>query len=148
MRRTNKKLLEKQIDVFIEWATRHGVGSTDYTEWLYEFKIFTDKVDVCDVRDEDVESFMNHIYNKTNGAFRLRQAKIAIQSFTRFYSARGKNGIRRNVMGRPRNISQIEKAKKYRKQGLSYRDIGKLLQSDVSQVHRWIKYPDLEKEEK
>lgn len=41
-------------------------------------------------------------------------------------------------LGRPLKTEQIKKALKYRKAGLSYREIAGALKSDVKTVYRWI----------
>ena len=38
------------------------------------------------------------------------------------------------------DTKKVKEAKKYRKLGLSYRKIGRIMESDVRQVHRWVNY--------
>lgn len=56
----------------------------------------------------------------------------------------GDNNNEMRTSGRKLNVKMVKKAQKYRKKGLSYRDIAKLLDRDVKQVHRWVNYPQEE----
>lgn len=140
MKALNKKLLEKQIDVFLCCAENATAG---YKEWLDYFIKWTHKENILHVSNDDVDLFLQQVDNEENATYRKTEARRAIFSFRRYYMARSKNGKIRMREGRPPHISQIEKAQKYRKHNkLSLNEIGKLLGGiDKSQIHRWLKYP-------
>lgn len=136
-----KTLLDKQIDVFLSWAIKKNTGSSSYKEWLDLFCRFTAKTDILDVTDEDVDLFMEMVDNIENGQYRKNEAYKAIFGLRRYYMARGKNGNIKLKEGRPPRVDKIEKVQEYRKKGLAYRDIAKLVGSHLSLVYRWSKYP-------
>lgn len=139
MRRTEKDLLKKQVDVYVNWRMAKG-GNSLYKEWLSLFVNTCVKVDILDVDDEDVKSFLQKAYEISPTKYERIVAEKAIKGIRTFYGARNKNAHKRGVMGRPPELSQIEKVQRYRKMGLKYREIERLTGKDVKQIHRWINY--------
>lgn len=50
-----------------------------------------------------------------------------------------KKNVKKKI-GRPPMISEIKKAQELRAKGLSFREIGKLLERDVKTIHDWVNY--------
>ncbi len=125
--------------MFLDWGIRHRMASESYREWLVLFRDFTLKDDITDVIQEDVDLFHQYVYDKVKHRVLTEEAQRALAAMIRFYKARGKNGVTRNRGGRPPAISQIRQAQEYQKKGLKLWEISKLLGSDKSLVHRWLK---------
>ena len=147
MKKLDKRILDSQIEVFLEWGRRSNTTSERWREWLELFAIHSIKTDVLDIDQVDIDNFMKIVYDKSNHPISLSEARIAITQLTRYYMARTRNAKLRMIMGRPPHIGQIELAQKYRKMKdekgnpLSFRDIAKLMGKNISLVHRWVRYP-------
>jgi site-specific recombinase XerD len=92
---SNKKpLIEQQINVWIAWERRkapYGMYLSEYESWLIQFSKFNNtKSDVCDITDDDVVRFINHLRDIRDATWWLSSAEKAIRSIRRFYTARGK----------------------------------------------------------
>lgn len=140
MKKLEKGLLRKQVEVYLHWRKRTGLTS-NYEGWLEVFINISLKVDILDIGPEDVQLFLDKVYEVANTQTDKNTAKTAIEGLVKYYGARGKNGKTRLVMGRPPHIGQIETVKKYRKMGLKFRDIEKLMGKDIKTIHRWSKFP-------
>lgn len=141
MTRLDQRILQSQVDVFVEWGRRYNISSSDHRRWLEIFLQNTDKTDILDVTEEDRNHFLEIVKTKTYSQHDYNTARKAIDSLMRYYSARTKNGKRRDTRGRPPHIGNIKRVQTYRKKGLTFRDISKLVDRPVSLVHRWAKYP-------
>lgn len=142
MKRLGERILESQIDVFCEWGRRYNILSHYRTrEWLELFALHSTKTDILDVNDDDIDEYLKVIYSKYQNQIWRADARTSITLMRRYYAARTKNGLAKIGRGRPPHISQIEQAQKYRKMGLKYHDISKLMNRGVSLIHRWVKYP-------
>lgn len=90
-------LVDKQIIVWIAWEDRvnpDGCYLREYERWVRNFFQFINKDDVCDIEENDVESFLDHVAVTNNGVFPVRSAQKAINAIRRFYTARGKRMAR------------------------------------------------------
>lgn len=87
-------LIEQQISVWIAWERRkapYGMYLSEYESWLRQFVAFnSNKEDVCDITDDDVNLFINHLRHIRDASWWLSSAEKAIRSIRRFYTARGK----------------------------------------------------------
>lgn len=140
MRKTDKDLLRKQVDVFISWGQRNGQVSDGYEGWLTLFVNTTFKTDIMDVTGDDLHLFLDKAWQIARGQHDKNVAKKAIESLVRYYSARKKNGDTRSKRGRPPQLSEIERTQTYRQKGLSYKDISTLTGKKYSQIWREIHY--------
>lgn len=141
MKALDKSLLEAQAKVFFVASRRTGRISAFSEEWLEFFIKHSTKTDIMDVTDEDVEFFIQLVYNKTNTEYEPRHARKSINGFRRYYMARSKN-IPLRGKGRPRHLDKEDEVAKYHDENkLSFRKIGVLLNPkepvDVSQVFVW-----------
>lgn len=141
MRRLDKRILDAQIEVFLEWGRRRNIIPPDYREWLELFAIHSVKTDILDVDDSDIDPFMELVYSKVYNTITREKARKAIEQMIRYYAARNRNGQAQLTKGRPPHISEIAKTQNYRKMGLPLRDIAKLMGKNLSLIHRWTKYP-------
>ena len=139
--RTSQRILESQIEVFLDWSRRHTGGGDSYRVYLELFALNTLKTDMVDVVQQDIDDYMKIVYSKWANPIWREQAFRAVEQMKRYYSARTKNGLQRLGRGRPPHISQIQKAQDYRKMGLKLRDIAKLMDKHIPLIHRWLKYP-------
>lgn len=141
MKKLDKRILDAQIDVFLEWSRRQGgqVREAQH-EYLYLFATHSEKTDVLDVNEEDIERFLTLDVGRFHYSHRKEDARKALTKLTRFYEARGRNGKTRLTRGRPPHIGEIAKTQEYRKMGLTLKDISKLMGKPLSLVHRWTKY--------
>ena len=124
-----KTLLEEQVDVFIDWTTRHGTGTSSYREWLDLFVRHTERKNVEDIELLDVDLFLEKVQNIARTQFTQQLARKALLSFRKFYMARSRNGNSKLGRGRPAAIDQYYKVGEYKtkNQGLTYKEIGILL---------------------
>ncbi len=131
-------LIQNQLSVFLAWGKRHD--KTYHEKLLYEFIDLLPINDIVDVTDDLITDFLESTIKKyNNSAYHVQAARSSINSFKRFYMARGKNLGR--PVGRPPHIEKIERAKNYKALGLSFNEIKKLMKGvDVSLLHRWVKY--------
>lgn len=136
-----KLMLEKQIDVYLDWGRRRNIGSIGYKEFLNLFLANTTRTDVLDMTNDDVAMFIGLARQTYASKHYQESARRAIEGLVRFYDARGKNGLKTGKMGRPPHLNEIEQVQKYRNLGLKLREISRLTGKDLSQVHRWIKFP-------
>lgn len=132
----NKKLLQKQIEVYLEWARRSNILGHDYQSLLEEFSLFTLKEDILDVSQEDKELWIGHLFQTKTLTHERVHGKKAVEALLRFYQARGVNGRKKEAPGRPMDISGREQVQKYRNMGLTLRDIEKLTGKQLSWIHR------------
>lgn len=132
-----KNILEEQVSVFLEWTRRNSGASLSYQEWLAQFMEYTEKTDIVDVSYEEVDLFVQKVYNERNSSLAPINARKAVNSLMRFYMARSKNGKSKLGKGRPLHIGEIEQTQKYRKMGLTFKEVSKLMGKNVSLVHRW-----------
>lgn len=144
--RFGKSLIEQQIEVFLEWGRRAGITPEYYREWLGLFVRVINKKDIMEVVQEDVDLFMQRVYDSHDSSHYQKQAQTSVRAIIRFYMARSKNAAKRVGRGRPLHIDQIKKAQDYKKKNkLSLTEIGKLLGGDKpidkSQISRWLKKP-------
>lgn len=139
MRKTEKDLLRKQVDVFVHWRLKKG-GNTMYQDWLSLFVSSCPKVDIMDITQEDVNDFLAHAYVISRTQSGKILAKKAIEGLMVFYGARNRSATKRDIAGRPPHLDQIQQVQKYREMGLKYREIERLTGKDVKQIHRWINY--------
>lgn len=137
---TSKKLLEAQIEVFLEWGRRNSIASVSYKEWLDLFAVSTGKHDILDITEEDIDLFIKKRQDIIRTQYNEQNARKALRAFRKFYMARSKNGREKLREGRPPHTDEINQAKKYRGMGLSFREISKLMSKNVSLVHRWVGY--------
>lgn len=146
MKKLDKKILDKQVDVYLEWGRRtNTVGYMHTKEWLDLFTRHSTKTDIMDVDDEDEGYFKTRIYQLARTPYERTQAEKALRGMRKFYGARGKNATRRDVMGRPPHLGEIEQVQKYRKMGLKLREIERLTGKGISLIHKWIAYPTSKK---
>lgn len=136
MRKLDKKLLVKQIEVFLEWCRRANLEGHAYRECLAEFSDHTAKEDIMDIQDEDVERWIAYLFETRTAQYQREEGKRAVEALVRFYKARGKNGRQKETRGRPMDISGREQALRYRNMGLKLREVAKLTGKDVSWIHR------------
>lgn len=145
--RTSKKILELQIEVFLEWGRRNGIVSTDYREWFLLFLLFTDRHDVMDITLEDIDFFIENEHTVNRTQYSQHSARKALRALQRFYMARSRNGKAKLKGGRPPHLDEISQVQKYRKmvdekgKPLSFRAITKIMGKPIALVHRWSKYP-------
>lgn len=136
MRRLDKKLLKKQIEVFLEWSRRSNIQGSSYLSYLEEFSDFSSKEDIMDVQNEDVEIWIAHLFEHYDSLYERLAGKRAVEALIRFYKARGVQGRRNESRGRPMDISGREQAKKYRNMGLTLRETAKLTGKHITWIHR------------
>lgn len=145
--RTNKTLLEKQIEVYLEWSRRNNVASSSYREWLDLFVLRSEKRDILDVTSSEVEIFLNENQDVIKTQFSRHTARKALTGLLRFYMARSKNGRGKLKIGRPPHLDEIAEVQRYRKMKdakgnpLSFRAIVKIMEKPIGLVHKWSKYP-------
>ena len=90
-------LAERQIEVWIAWENRanpSGTYQSQYDSWARQFVEFISKDDICDIEQDDVESFLDHVASTVNGQYPLLVAKKSVNALIRFYTARGKRMVR------------------------------------------------------
>lgn len=132
----DKHLLIKQSEVFLEWARRANMMGPDYQNSLMEFCVFTTKEDIVDIKDADLELWIAHLFESKPAQHEISQGKKAVEAFVRFYRARGVNGRKKDMRGRPMDISGREQAQKYRNMGLKLREVAKLTGKNLNWIHR------------
>ena len=142
MKRLNKILLNKQMDVYLQWGIRNHVASSGYRFWLDLFCKKTHRTDVLDITEEDIDLFFQMVDNVENARYRKNEARKAILGFTRYYMARTKNGKTRIGRGRPQRTEQVERVKMMREmdEPMTFREIARALKADVGQVYKWFTY--------
>lgn len=139
----SNKLLNLQMEVFLEWGKRHNTTSMNYREWIELFIQDTEKQDVLDITSKDVDQFVDKRYDviKTKGT--EIAARKALSSFLRFYIARSKNGTKRMRSGRPveshEEINMVGELRTLTTKPPSFRAIARMLNADVRQIYRWYK---------
>lgn len=136
MRKLDKKLLEKQIEVFLEWTRRKNLTGLYYANYLGEFARFTSKEDILDIKDDDLDLWIAHLFESRHTQHERLDGKRAVEALVRFYRARGVNGAKKESRGRPMDISGREQVQKYRNMGLKLKEIEKLTGKHFSWIHR------------
>lgn len=134
----DKRLLNSQVYVFLHAIRTYNQSSSSYERWLEEFVKTTKANDAMQIDSKHVDFFLQAVYDNYNGYFPRIQARRAVEGLQRYYMARGKNA-RTRPKGRPPAIDKMAKVMEYKSKGLSFRDVAKLLDSDVSLVYRWFK---------
>ena len=143
-KRVGKRLLYKQIDEFLDWKVLTRGTDSVHREWLYRFARQTRSTEISEVSDREVFEFVRDL----NGAYAKMCAKKALESllnFHREFLVRKQDNatiLDMTRSGRKPNVSKIERAKKLKEVGLSYREIAAVMKSDVKTVYRWHKYPE------
>jgi len=128
--KSSNNLLCQQMEVFLNWSIKNKIGTAGYREWLELFVQRTCKADVCDMTNDDVDLFLQEVYNRENATYRKVQAKTAILSFIRYYMARSKNGKKQLTRGRPPAYEQYKRVGELRGklgEAISFAEIGMLL---------------------
>lgn len=141
----DKTILDKQIEVYLEWGRRHNTSGSGFMDkdWLRFFAKTCTKIDVTDITDHDLEFFYEKVYHVARTPTENAHAHKAVRGLLRFYGARGKNHATRVKRGRPPQLDQISRVKNYRQMGLKLKEIKQLVGKDMGQISRWLKqsYP-------
>lgn len=166
----NRSPIHLQLNSFFEWKAAFCPDVLEHKERLTLF-VKTMKVeDACDIQHEQVTSYLNNLKSK-HTAYVVMSHMKTIRSFLNYSYRRGyrcinpklirikENGdimVLKNVgenarmvlpnmqkpLGRPANVEYIEKVKLLKDQAkLSFRQIAKAINKDVSQVYVWYTYP-------
>lgn len=140
-RKTYKKVLYLQIGEYLDWKLLSR-GSDTHRDWLYRFAQFTKARSLQGISDREVGQFIlsqNGVY----GRMAARKALSGLLKYRLPLSEAAENAIfdGMNLGGRPINFTAVKKVKQLRKAKISFRDIAKIMGSDVKQVYRWATYP-------
>ncbi len=135
-----KELLQKQVDVYVSMGLRDNVVSPNYQRWLDLFVRLTEKTDILDVDDKEEELFLVKVYAIAPTRFEQNSARKAIRGIRRYYGARGRNLRKRDVMGRPPHIGEINEIKRLAQKGLKYWQIERITGKRISWISRAVHY--------
>lgn len=146
MTKTDKKLLYKQKEVYLVVGGRFGTVSDSYEEPLDKFIEQTSRIDWLDVTDEEVETYVKSVYTRRQHWLYIKDTQNALDGIRGFYMARSKNAKKRDKVGRPPYVDQIQRAQELREKykELSLTELGAVLNPkkpvDKSQVWRMLRY--------
>jgi len=155
----SKKTLFNQIELFYKWkAARYPTKAYGDRDTLMRFAFHCNKKDACHVTNEDVENF-----NAIQSSYYMRtEAERAVRQLVEFSFSKnvdksckcanikcvcGKKLMRKTNSGRKaESIDEILLVKKLKDEGingrgLSFRDIARIMNRNISLCHRWYHYP-------
>lgn len=137
--------IERQIDDFVA----HKASKSVYTanscrEWLLLFKKNTGLKNVYMLDWDEYLGFEQWLYSTYSSRHFIDQAQNAIKQFLRYY----RHDIMREMsnVGRPINVENVLKVKKYREAGLTFREIQAVFEKkgkkhSLPVIFHWANYP-------
>lgn len=93
--------INEQIQIFLRWRDKKGLGSRNYGAWLFAFTKKTGIQDALDIHPQDIMGFLEHVKETRAGQYPHYEAEKVLRQFIRFYSARGK------IMGNLREYNRL-----------------------------------------
>ena len=132
------------MDVCLHHVTTNHTGSSSYEEWFNKFCNWTHRTDALQITEEDIDLFLEIVYNEENALYRKKEAEKAIWCLAKYYMARSKNNKKQLGRGRPaatESYKRVYELKDKLGDKISFREIGVLLNPekpvDKSNVWHW-----------